>query len=103
MSPELSLICPMYNEEENIDLLLSEVTTALESSQISYEIICVNDGSTDNSLKLLIDKKSDYPALRILNLSRNFGKEAALTAGLSAAVGDAAIPFANCLKSFVLL
>ena len=41
----------------------------------------------------MIDKKSDYPALRILNLSRNFGKEAALTAGLSAAVGDAAIPF----------
>jgi len=93
MSPAVSLICPIYNEQENIPLLLSEVTAALEGSQVSYEIICVNDGSTDNSLQLLLGKKSEYPTLRILNLSRNFGKEAALTAGLSAAAGDAVIPF----------
>jgi polyisoprenyl-phosphate glycosyltransferase len=92
MVPQVSLICPMYNEEENVDVFLSCVSSVLKSCVSSYEIICVNDGSTDNTLQALIEKKAEHPTLRILNLSRNFGKEAALTAGLSAVSGEAVIP-----------
>lgn len=92
MSPRVSIICPLYNEQENIQIFLSKITAILEPSKVSYEIICVNDGSTDNTLPLLIEKKSEFKSLRILNLSRNFGKEAALSAGLAAARGEAIIP-----------
>jgi len=92
MSPEVSIICPMYNEQENVALFLSSVSRVLESVGCTYEIICVNDGSRDDTLDLLLKAKDDYPTLRVLNLSRNFGKESALSAGLSIADGDAVIP-----------
>ncbi len=92
MAPRVSLICPMYNEQENVQVFLSSITAILESCQVTYEIICVNDGSSDNTLQRLLEQKPAYPALRILNLSRNFGKESALSAGLSVARGDAIIP-----------
>lgn len=92
MSPEVSLICPMYNEEDNVSIFLSTVSAVLEACTRSYEIICINDGSNDNTLQALIDKKPEHATLRILNLSRNFGKEAALSAGLSVASGEAIIP-----------
>lgn len=92
MSPEVSLICPMYNEEENVDVFLSSVSAVLERCVSSFEIICINDGSRDDTLQVLLENKAEHPTLRIINLSRNFGKEAALTAGLSAATGDAIIP-----------
>lgn len=88
----LSLVCPLYNEFEMVDLFLQEVDTILKETNQSYEIICVNDGSTDNSLQALLLAKANYPNLRIINLSRNFGKEAALTAGLDNALGDVIIP-----------
>ena len=58
----------------------------------SYEIIFVNDGSTDNTLEVMLNAKTKHKNIRILNLSRNFGKEAALTAGIENAKGDAVIP-----------
>lgn len=82
----------MFNEEENVPIFLSSVSAVLESIGISYEIICVNDGSTDSTLQCLIEKKSIYPTLRVVNLTRNFGKEGALSAGLSVADGEAVIP-----------
>lgn len=82
----------MYNEQENIQAFLAAITEILESTGLAYEIVCVNDGSLDNTLQLLLEQKSTYPTLRVLNLSRNFGKEAALSAGLAAARGDAIIP-----------
>lgn len=92
MLPTVSIVCPLYNEQENVSVFLSSVTAVLEAREVSYEIICVNDGSRDDTLPRLIEKKSEYPSLRILNLSRNFGKEAALSAGLSAAAGEVVIP-----------
>lgn len=92
MPPTVSLICPLFNEEENVSIFLSSVVSVLESCNSTYEIICVNDGSTDRTLDALIEKKEQYKGLRILNLSRNFGKEAALSAGLSVATGEAVIP-----------
>ena len=78
MAPRVSLICPMYNEQENVQVFLSSITAILESCQVTYEIICVNDGSSDNTLQRLLEQKTAYPALRILILSRNFSTESAL-------------------------
>ena len=92
ISPKISLVCPLYNEEENVSSFVSRTASVLQSIDVSYEIICINDGSSDDTLQALINSKSENPNLRILNLSRNFGKEAALTAGIMAADGDALIP-----------
>ena len=91
-NPQLSIVCPSYNEEEVIDTFLETLVPVLESIGRSYEIIFVNDGSTDRTFDRLLEAKKRYPSIRILNLSRNFGKEAALTAGLEHAEGEAAIP-----------
>ncbi len=82
----------MYNEEENVSIFLSSVSAVLDSAGVTYEIICINDGSTDGTLQALVDKKAEYPTLRVFNLTRNFGKEGALSAGLSVATGEAVIP-----------
>jgi len=71
---------------------LEKLIPIMQDIQRSYEIIFVNDGSTDNTLNVLLKAKSKNSQIRILNLSRNFGKEAALTAGLEHAMGEAVIP-----------
>ncbi len=91
-TPELSLICPCYNEEEVIELFIPKLTSILKEATLSYEIIIINDGSTDKTLEKAKVLKEIFPSIRILNLSRNFGKEAALTAGLDKAKGNAIIP-----------
>ena len=90
--PELSIVCPSYNEEEVVVSFLETLLPVLEKVGKSYEVIFVNDGSTDGTFDLLLEIKERCQYIRILNLSRNFGKEAALTAGLENARGDAAIP-----------
>lgn len=88
----LSIVCPFYNEEAVIDLFFREIHVVLGAVGEPFEIVCVNDGSTDKTLEKLLAAKQQYPNIRILNLSRNFGKEAALTAGLDHAEGQAVIP-----------
>ncbi len=89
--PLISLIVPVYNEAEAIDAFLEHVTPELMRTGARHEIIFVNDGSTDATLSLLIARAETTPGLRVVNLSRNFGKEAAMTAGLDLARGDAAV------------
>jgi glycosyltransferase involved in cell wall biosynthesis len=91
MDPLVSVVVPVYNEDESIDAFLAVITPELERSGTRFEIIFVNDGSTDSTLPLLIDRATSLPYLRAVNLSRNFGKEAAMTAGLDQAKGDAAV------------
>lgn len=91
-SPRLSLVCPVFNEQENIRPFLARVSSTLEKLSYTYEIIFINDGSTDSTLNTLLESKKGYPQISIINLSRNFGKEAALTAGLDHASGEAIIP-----------
>lgn len=91
MTKEISIIIPFYNEESNIDHLMQRVLSVLNAMKNNYEIICVNDGSQDNSLKLLLEYHHRHPTIKIVNLSRNFGKEIALTAGLDYARGAAVI------------
>ncbi|MEA5504379.1 glycosyltransferase family 2 protein [Halotia wernerae UHCC 0503] len=89
---ELSVVIPMYNEEPNINYLFERLVTILNSLNMSYEIICVNDGSRDNTLEYLIEHHRRNAAIKVVNLSRNFGKEIALTAGIDYATGDAVVP-----------
>ncbi len=92
MTIEISIIVPMYNEEENLDVLFERLITTLDKLKTSYEIICINDGSKDNTLDILINYHRKNPAIKIINLSRNFGKDIALTAGIDCANGCAVIP-----------
>ncbi|CAN5889765.1 glycosyltransferase family 2 protein [soil metagenome] len=90
--PLLSLVVPAFNEEESIDLFLDSVVTVLEGAGLRFEIVFVNDGSRDDTLGHLLARGTDDQRLRIVNLSRNFGKEAALTAGIDHAQGDVIVP-----------
>ena len=90
--PLLSLVVPVFNEEESIDLFLTAVEPFLESAGLRFEIVFVNDGSRDNTLAHLLDRSTCDRRLKVVNLSRNFGKEAALTAGIDHARGDILIP-----------
>ena len=92
MSIEISLIIPMYNEEDNIETLFKRVIDTLEKLKLTYEIICVNDGSKDRTLEILINYHQTNQAIKVVNLSRNFGKDIALTAGIDCAHGNAVIP-----------
>lgn len=89
---EISLVVPMRDEEEALGNFFAVVVPALEKVTPDYEIICVNDGSQDGTLEALRRFREADKRVKILDLSRNFGKELALTAGLEHAGGAAVIP-----------
>jgi glycosyltransferase involved in cell wall biosynthesis len=89
---EISAIVPVYNEEPNIDRLFERLESVLQQLNIAYEIVCINDGSKDNTLECLIKHHQRNRAIKIINLSRNFGKDIAMSAGLDYASGAAVIP-----------
>ena len=84
---KLSIIIPAYNEEGNIDLIYKNIKNYFED--ISYEIIFINDGSIDATDKILESVyKKDRRHVKVINFSRNFGKDAAIYAGLKNASGE---------------
>lgn len=90
----LSIVIPLYNEADTVDELLRRVTTVvrgLSAAPRAYEIICVDDGSRDETLARLHRAAELDPHLRIISLSRNFGHQIASTAGLDCAFGDAVV------------
>ncbi|MBF0622680.1 MAG: glycosyltransferase family 2 protein [Magnetococcales bacterium] len=87
----LSVVVPMYNEESGIGIFFDTIEPILEQVTSNYEIICVNDGSADSTVELLKQNHLRNPRIRLINLSRNFGKELATTAGLDHASGDAIV------------
>jgi glycosyltransferase involved in cell wall biosynthesis len=90
----ISLIIPCYNEEDTIQYLYNELSKIfLESRDYDFEVVCVDDGSSDQTLEKLLQISRLDSRYRVVELSRNFGKEAALTAGIDLAQGDAVIPF----------
>ena len=88
----ISLLCPCYNEELVLPSFFAKTIAVMESIKEDFEIICVNDGSRDNTLAVLKDYASRDERIKVIGLSRNFGKDAALTAALDYASGDAVIP-----------
>jgi polyisoprenyl-phosphate glycosyltransferase len=87
----ISVVLPSYNECEGLPLVISSILDVLAQTGFSHEIVVVDDGSTDGTREVALDLCALHSNLRYLRLSRNFGKEAALTAGLRTAGGDAVI------------
>lgn len=89
----VSIVISLYNEEENIVKLFDELNKVenILKNKVRLEYICVNDGSNDNTLKILKELKLKYQNIKIFNLYRNFGHEIAMTAGMENAIGDSVI------------
>ena len=86
--PYLSLVIPAYNEQENVPTLLERVSAALAQTGKPFEVVIVDDGSTDDTPRLLAEAMTRYPWLRVLRMARNGGQSAAFEAGFEAARGQ---------------
>lgn len=90
--PLLSIVVPFYNEGANVEALFAKLVPLLESLGMAWEAVCVNDGSRDDTLSRLLKAHESDPRIKVVDLSRNFGKELALSCGLAHTAGDAVIP-----------
>ncbi|MDD2501031.1 MAG: glycosyltransferase family 2 protein [Geobacter sp.] len=96
---DLSVVVPIYFEEDNIRPLYEAITAALNPTGLSYEIICVDDGSGDNSFPLLKELAATDRRLRVIRFRRNFGQTAAMAAGFEAARGAVIVPMDGDLQN----
>ena len=87
----LSVVVPVYNEVDNLPQLYEAVTGQLDRIGLPYELIFVNDGSHDPSLEVLRQLSARNPRVKVVSLSRNFGHQSAISAGMDHAAGDAVI------------
>jgi glycosyltransferase involved in cell wall biosynthesis len=92
MSEKISIIVPVYNEQENLAPLIQSLTRVLESSGEDFEILLVNDGSTDGSDVFLDTLPAENPRIKVIHFRRNFGQTAAMSAGFDYAEGSILIP-----------
>jgi glycosyltransferase involved in cell wall biosynthesis len=98
-SPLISIVAPFHNEGENVLNYYEAIKSVIDQlSTYDFELVCVDDGSSDNTLEQLIALSHNDSRIVIIELSRNFGKEAALTAGLENAIGHAVIPIDSDLQ-----
>lgn len=88
----LSLVVPVLNEEESVEPFVKRVRPIMDSIGIEWEILFVDDGSQDKTADIIRSMNASSPRIKLAKLSRNFGKEAALTAGLELSAGDAVVP-----------
>lgn len=88
---DISVVVPLYNEEESLPELLAWIDRVMRAHALTYEAILVDDGSSDGSWEVIERLKSSYPAVRGIRFSRNYGKSAALYCGFAAAVGEVVI------------
>ena len=88
---KVSVLVPLYNEEESLNPLVAEIKAALKKISIDYEIFFVDDGSTDESLNIIKELAKTDPKIRFISFRRNYGKSAALQVGFKAVTGDAVI------------
>src|SRR5210317_1806657 len=102
----LSMVIPIFNEEDNVEILYQEIKIAIDSLEISYEIIFVDDGSSDCTvarLKAIIEKdrqdKNKFRKIRIIKFKRNFGQTAAMQAGFDRARGEIIISMDGDLQN----
>jgi glycosyltransferase involved in cell wall biosynthesis len=96
---KLSVVVPVFNEEENLRNLVDEVLSTLSETGLNYELILVDDGSTDRTAILLKELASESPHSKVLLLRRNFGQTAAMAAGFDHAVGEVIVPMDGDLQN----
>jgi glycosyltransferase involved in cell wall biosynthesis len=99
MKETLSILIPVFNEEENIVPLHERLTQALQKTGRAYEILFIDDGSSDGSLELLLDITQKNPNVKVISFSRNFGQTAALSAGIDFSRGEILIPMDGDLQN----
>lgn len=99
LKPNVSVVVPIYNELESIPHLLMALAEQLQAAQLSYEIVCVDDGSTDGSDRLLTQQALERDDLRAVILRRNYGQTAAMAAGFSYAVGQVIVTIDGDLQN----
>jgi len=87
----ISVVIPIHNEEANIPLLLARLKSVMDALERPYEIICVDDGSTDRSLEMLLQALRENPNLKVVELTRNYGQHPAVMAGFSQSKGEIVI------------
>jgi glycosyltransferase involved in cell wall biosynthesis len=87
----ITVVVPMFNEADCVDLFFDRIEPVLDGLGGGYDIVCVDDGSNDDTVARLIAHRARNPAIKVLCLSRNFGKDIALSAGLDHAHGDAVV------------
>ena len=90
-TPLISVVIPLYNEGSHLRELLADLKTALQETRCRFEVVLVDDGSSDSTWAAIKDDARMWVDLRAIRLSRNFGKELALCAGLERARGNAVI------------
>lgn len=88
----ITLLVPVFNEEQALDLFLDTVEDKLGGEDFNFEYLFVDDGSSDDTLNMLTERSKKNSKIKVIALSRNFGKEAAMTAGIDEASGDALVP-----------
>lgn len=88
---DISVIVPLYNEEESLPELISWIKRVMDSNKFTYEVILINDGSTDRSWDVVKQLSTEYPAIKGIKFQRNYGKSAALQKGFEACAGDVVI------------
>lgn len=99
MKKRVTLVAPFYNEGGNVDEFFRRVAAVAASlPHYDFDVVAVNDGSRDNTWNELVEARAKYGSVHLIDLSRNFGKEAALTAGLDRANGDAVVPIDSDLQ-----
>jgi len=97
--PELSVVVPVFNEAENLELLCREVHTVLDGARIDFELVFADDGSTDDTPRVLDRLAAEYPRVRVVTLRRNSGQTAALSAAFDRARGRIFIPMDGDLQN----
>lgn len=96
---DCSVVIPVYNEETNVRLLIPQLKDALDQIGRSYEVIFVDDGSSDGTNAVITKTAKEHPEIKLITLRRNFGQTAAMSAGFDAAVGDVIIPMDGDLQN----
>ena len=96
---DISIVVPVYNEQDNVEAVYSAISTALKAMECSYEIIMVDDGSSDGSYRVLTGLAAKDAALKVIRFRRNFGQTAAMSAGFDFAKGKIIIPMDGDLQN----
>ncbi len=97
--PTLSIVIPVFNEEENVPLLAEEIRRALDTQGVAYEVVAVDDGSTDGTWTQLESIRAQDPRWVLVGLRRNFGQTAAMSAGFDHARGDVIVTLDGDLQN----